>query len=63
MNSYWVWQLVTICLVVCCAIMVAVWIWAHRIKNAGIVDIFWAYNFPVIALLLLYLAEVISHAR
>jgi steroid 5-alpha reductase family enzyme len=30
-------------------VMILVWIWAYRIKNAGIVDIFWAYNFLVIA--------------
>ncbi|OCX54172.1 hypothetical protein BEL04_07860 [Mucilaginibacter sp. PPCGB 2223] len=57
MDSYSIWQLVLICLVVCCAIMALVWVWANKIKNAGVVDIFWSYNFPVIALLLLYLAD------
>lgn len=33
-----------------------VWLWAHKIKNAGVVDIFWSYNFPVIAIILLLLA-------
>jgi len=57
MDSYSIWQLVLICLVVCCTIMVVVWIWANKIKNAGVVDILWAYNFVIIALLLLYLAD------
>ncbi|MGZ3764942.1 MAG: DUF1295 domain-containing protein [Mucilaginibacter sp.] len=48
--------LVIYSLIACCAIMVAVWLWAHRIKNAGVVDIFWSYNFPVIAIILLLLA-------
>jgi len=46
----------TISLLVCCLIMLFVWIWAHNIKNAGVVDIFWSYNFPVIAIILLLLA-------
>ncbi len=36
--------------------MVLVWLWAHKIKNAGVVDVFWSYNFPVIAVILLLLA-------
>jgi len=36
--------------------MALVWVWAHKIKNAGVVDIFWSYNFPVIAIILLALA-------
>jgi steroid 5-alpha reductase family enzyme len=44
------------CLLACCLIMLCVWLWAHKIKNAGVVDIFWSYNFPVIALILLLLA-------
>jgi steroid 5-alpha reductase family enzyme len=48
--------IVLICLVVCCLIMLFVWLWAHKIKNAGVVDIFWSYNFPVIAIILLLLA-------
>jgi steroid 5-alpha reductase family enzyme len=44
------------CLLACCIIMLFVWLWAHKIKNAGVVDIFWSYNFPVIAIILLLLA-------
>lgn len=43
---------VLICTFVCCLIMFSVWLWAYRIKNAGVVDIFWAFNFSVIAILL-----------
>ena len=32
--------------------MLVVWFWAYKIKNAGVVDIFWSYNFPVIAIIL-----------
>jgi steroid 5-alpha reductase family enzyme len=39
-------------LVICAANMIFVWFWARRIKNAGVVDIFWSYNFPVIAIYL-----------
>lgn len=40
-------------LAACCSIMFLVWIWAVKIKNGGVVDIFWSYNFPVIAIILL----------
>ena len=36
--------------------MALVYLWARKIKNAGVVDIFWSYNFPVIAIILLLLA-------
>ncbi len=48
--------LIVYCLIACCGIMVFVWLWAHKIKNAGVVDIFWSYNFPIIAIILLFLA-------
>ena len=38
-------------------IMLLVWVWATRIKNAGVVDIFWAFNFFVIALIIWLLAD------
>lgn len=38
-------------------VMTLVWIWAYSIKNAGVVDIFWAFNFLVIALVIYFLAE------
>jgi steroid 5-alpha reductase family enzyme len=57
MDNLSIWYLVAICLLACCVIMAFVWIWANKIKNAGVVDIFWSYNFPVIALILLFLAD------
>jgi steroid 5-alpha reductase family enzyme len=36
--------------------MAMVWLWSYKIKNAGVVDIFWSYNFPVIAIILLVFA-------
>lgn len=49
--------LIIICLLACSVIMSLVWVWSYRIKNAGIVDIFWSYNFPVIAIILFFLAK------
>ncbi len=49
-------QLVLCSLVTCCSIMVAAWFWARSIRNAGVVDIFWSYNFSIIAIILLVLA-------
>ncbi|WP_254560370.1 DUF1295 domain-containing protein [Dyadobacter diqingensis] len=48
---------VAVSLFVCSMIMTAVWLWAKKIKNAGIVDIFWSYNFPVIAVIVFFLAN------
>jgi len=38
-------------------IMVIIYLWARAIKNNGIVDIFWAYNFLVIAIIIWLLAN------
>jgi len=38
-------------------IMLLVWVWAVKIKNAGVVDIFWAFNFSVIAIIIWVLAD------
>jgi steroid 5-alpha reductase family enzyme len=56
MTSPSVWYPLLACLLACSAIMAGVWIWARRIGNAGVVDIFWSYNFPVIAILLFFLS-------
>ncbi len=48
---------VLISLAVCCVLMLIVYIWAYSIKNAGVVDIFWSFNFSVIAILLYFLAD------
>lgn len=56
MDSNSITTLIIYCLVACCFIMLAVWVWADKIKNAGVVDVFWSYNFPVIAIILFLLA-------
>lgn len=38
-------------------IMTIIYVWARIIKNNGIVDIFWAFNFLVIAVIIYFLAE------
>ncbi|HEY0031435.1 MAG TPA: DUF1295 domain-containing protein [Bacteroidia bacterium] len=38
-------------------LMITIWIWAYRIKNAGIVDIFWAFNFLIIAIVIWLMAD------
>lgn len=43
-------------------LMIIIWIWAYRIKNAGIVDIFWAFNFLIIATVI-YLMAVGNEKR
>lgn len=58
-----VFQLVLTCLVACCLIMAGVWVWAYKIKNAGVVDIFWSYNFPVIAIILFFLGDGLDSRR
>src|SRR5579863_1910949 len=47
---------VLICTAACSLIMICIWLWAYTIKNAGVVDIFWAFNFSLIAVLLYFLA-------
>lgn len=37
-------------------LMFAAWVWAKKITNAGVVDVFWAFNFAVIAGLVWLLA-------
>lgn len=37
--------------------MSGVWLWAKSIKNAGVVDVFWAFNFPVTGILIYFLAD------
>jgi steroid 5-alpha reductase family enzyme len=56
MDNSSIFTLAGYSLLACCIIMFLVWLWSYRIKNAGVVDIFWSYNFPVIAIILLLLA-------
>lgn len=55
-------SIVLLLMVVCGMIMTMVWGWARAIHNAGVVDIFWSYNFPVIGILLLLIASG-NHVR
>ncbi len=41
----------------CSFIMIIIWIWAYKIKNAGVVDIFWAFNFTVIAAVIYFMGD------
>lgn len=40
-----------------CFVMLIIWIWAKMIKNNGVVDIFWAFNFTIIAAIIYFLAN------
>jgi steroid 5-alpha reductase family enzyme len=50
-------QIILIALGACCGIMALVWLWAYTIKNAGVVDIFWAFNFTIIAAIIWYFSN------
>lgn len=50
-------QLPLVSLAVVSIIMLFIWIWAYRIKNAGVVDIFWAFNFMAIAVVIWLMAD------
>src|ERR1700735_5413571 len=52
MDNLSIYALAGYSLLACCVIMFFVWLWSYQIKNAGVVDIFWSYNFPVIAIIL-----------
>src|ERR1700744_4926546 len=56
MDNNSVVTLIIYSLIACLVVMALVWVWSYRIKNAGVVDIFWSYNFPLIAIILLLLA-------
>jgi steroid 5-alpha reductase family enzyme len=49
-------QLPLISLAAVCSIMFLVWIWGTKIKNYSVVDVFWAFNFAVIALIIYFFA-------
>jgi steroid 5-alpha reductase family enzyme len=56
MDDLSVWALAGICMLACCLVMACAWLWAHKIKNASVVDMFWSYNFPLIAVIIFFLA-------
>jgi steroid 5-alpha reductase family enzyme len=55
MHSFIGIQLVL--LAVICSIMFIVWRWATKINNYSVVDVFWAFNFAVIAIIIFGLAR------
>jgi len=57
MHTSLLFLLVILSIVSCSFVMMAVWAWAYRIKNAGVVDIFWSFNFPLIAIILYLLGD------
>ncbi len=50
-------QPLVVSLAVICSIMFFVWLWATRIHNYSVVDVFWAFNFAVIAMIIYFLAD------
>lgn len=44
-------------------IMLLVWLWALKIKNNGVVDIFWAFDFLVIAVITWLLADGLNERK
>jgi len=50
-------QLPLVSLAAVSAVMLIIWVWAYRIHNAGVVDIFWAFNFLVIAAVIWLMAD------
>lgn len=55
MNNYFYIPL--ICWVAVASIMLVIFTWALKIKNNGVVDIFWSFNFLVIAAIIWLLAD------
>jgi steroid 5-alpha reductase family enzyme len=47
----------------CCVVMVFVWLWQKRISNAGVVDVFWSYNFPLIAVIYFLMGDGLTERR
>jgi steroid 5-alpha reductase family enzyme len=50
-------HLILVTIIVICVIMFIAWIWAEKINNYSIVDVFWAFNFAVIAGIIYFLAN------
>jgi steroid 5-alpha reductase family enzyme len=46
-----------VCWVAVAIVMALVWVWALKIKNNGIVDVAWAFNFTIIALIIWLMAD------
>jgi len=46
-----------ISLAIICSIMFVIWIWGTSIHNYSVVDVFWAFNFAVIAIIIYLLRD------
>jgi steroid 5-alpha reductase family enzyme len=57
MNTDLLLKTILLSLAACSGVMMLVWLWAYRIKNAGVVDIFWAFNFTIIAAVIYFMAD------
>jgi len=57
MDTTLLFKLIGISAAACCGVMALVWLWAWKIKNAGVVDIFWAFNFTIICGIIWYFAD------
>lgn len=57
MNVSHLFYISLISLFACCTIMFLVWLWAKKINNASLVDVFWALNFPVVTLIIFLTAQ------
>ena len=63
MNTDLLIKTVLISLAACSGVMVIIWSWAYQIKNAGVVDIFWAFNFTLIAVIIYFFADGYSSRK
>jgi len=51
------YAIVLTCMSACSVIMWLVWLWAKKLVNASVVEIFWTFNFPIIGFLLFLLGS------
>src|SRR5574337_583910 len=57
MDTHLLLRTILYSLAACSGMMIIIWTWAYRIKNAGVVDIFWAFNFTIIAAVIYFMAD------
>ncbi|MEO6882975.1 MAG: DUF1295 domain-containing protein [Bacteroidia bacterium] len=55
--THLVFKMLGCSLLAACFVLFLVWLLQKKLKNAGIVDIFWSYNFPIIALIYFFLGN------
>ena len=57
MNTHLLLEIILLSLGACSAVMILIWSWAYKIQNAGVVDIFWAFNFTIISAIIYFMAD------